>query len=176
LFEEDKFIKLYAKPNSPVLGKKLGKEFGRFRGLIQNLPSDKLRDLESGETIEVEGQTFNNEEILIFREALEGKDVSSNSYISMALDCKLDESLISEGLAREVVNRIQKTRKDLNFNVSDRIAIKYKGSKAIENAIQSHQDYICKETLCLELSLAPDSEFEHQFDIDDEKLEMLITK
>ena len=94
----------------------------------------------------------------------------------MALDCQLDDDLIAEGLAREVVNRIQKTRKDLNFNVSDRISISYRGSEKILKAISSHSEYIAKETLCESLQISNEQSYDHDFAIDDESLNMTIKK
>ena len=172
---ESDFIKLYAKPNSPVLGKKLGKEFGKYRAAIQNLNSDQLQLIEEGNKISVLDREFNNEEILIFREALEGKDASSNSFISIALDCNLDEDLISEGLAREVVNRIQKTRKDIGLNVSDRVKIGFTGSDDIIKAVENHKVYIAKETLCDDINKT-DGANEHSFKIDDSTLAINIAK
>ncbi|MDH5580814.1 MAG: DUF5915 domain-containing protein, partial [Bdellovibrionales bacterium] len=89
---------------------------------------------------------------LIFREAKEGTDTLSNRYISLELDCTLNQDLVDEGLAREVVNRIQKTRKDLNFNVQDRIKIDYFGSDDIISAVKKHENYITRETLATALN------------------------
>jgi isoleucyl-tRNA synthetase len=149
--EEDKFISLYAKPNSPVLGKRLGKAFGKFRGLLQSLTAAQLAELEEKGKIEIEGETFSPSDILIFREAKEGTEALSNRFISIDVDCNLSQDLIDEGLAREVVNRIQQTRKDKNFNVADRISVKYAGSPELVTAILKHIEYISKETLTNEI-------------------------
>jgi isoleucyl-tRNA synthetase len=149
---EDKYIKLYAKPNSPILGKKLGKQFASFRSKIEALNTDQLKALEAGEQIQIDGVNFENDDILIFREAKPGSEAISNRSISLELDCNIDEDLMLEGIAREVINRIQKTRKDKNFNVADRIQIEYLADELILNAINKHMDYICKETLCTQLS------------------------
>ena len=150
--EETKFIRLFAKPNSPVLGKRLGKDFGKFRGLLEKLEISQLEKLEAEGKLVIEGVSFSPEDILIFREPKEGTESLSNRFVSIDMDCTLNPKLITEGLAREVVNRIQKSRKELNFNVSDRIKIIYQGSPEIENAISEHKDYIASETLCQALS------------------------
>ncbi|MCK5072301.1 MAG: isoleucine--tRNA ligase [Bacteriovoracaceae bacterium] len=174
--EESRYIKLYAKPNAPVLGKRLGKNFGQFRKLIQNLPEDVLAKLETGESIGLEGETFIASDFLIFREAKEGTNALSNRFISIDVDCELDQNLIDEGLAREVVNRIQKTRKEVNLNVADRITIVYEASSEIEQAISKHENHITRETLTNKLQKgAPDGHvFEYQ--IENGKLRFSLNK
>ena len=174
--EEEKFIKLYAKPNAPVLGKRLGKAFGKYRGLIQNLDSDTLTQVESGQSIEIEGEKFSPEDFLIFREAREGSEALSNRYISIELDTSLSQDLINEGMAREIVNRIQRTRKDLNFNVEDRIDATIKTNDVLKNVVEQHKDYIQKETLCskIEFSDVVDDSIEH--DVEGNKFFLLCSK
>lgn len=150
--DESQFIRLYAKPNLPVLGKRLGKEMGRYRKHIENLSSEQIASLEAQDKVKIDDRDFTSEEILVFREAIEGTNALSNRLISINVDCELDQDLISEGLAREVVNRIQKTRKDMNLNVADRIVISFTADSNLEQAIEQFQTYICKETLCNELN------------------------
>lgn len=144
---EEEYIKLYAKPNAPVLGKRLGKAFGKFRGLIQNIDSQTLNKVEQGESIEIEGEVFGPSDFLILREAQEGSNALSNRWISIDLDTELNQDLIDEGIAREVVNRIQRTRKDLDFNVDDRILAKVETTSELRAVIEKHMDYINQETL-----------------------------
>ncbi len=172
--DEENYINLFAKPNSPILGKKLGKEFGKYRKLISELSQESLLKIESNEVIELDGQVFTPEEILIFREPKEGTETLSNSLISIDIDTTLDEELIKEGLAREVVNRIQKSRKEKGFEVSDRINIKYKGSDKICRAISDFKDYITKETLCESLENSDLAKPEFQFDVDGEDIHIEI--
>ena len=73
--------------------------------------------------MKLQEKLYASDEILIFREPKEGTETVSNRFISIDIDINLDEDLINEGIAREVVNRIQKSRKDSNFNVEDRISI-----------------------------------------------------
>ncbi len=172
---ETNFIKLYAKPNLPVLGKKLGKRMGEFNAHIQKLSTDDLMTLENKGEIHLHGETFNLNEILLFREAKPGTNALSNRLISIDMDCTLNQALIEEGLAREVVNRIQKTRKDQNFNVADRIKVQYDGNPELLTAIQKHADYIKNETLCADIThksgLAGTS-----FEVDDYKLNLTVQK
>lgn len=174
--DEENFINLFAKPNSPVLGKKLGKEFGKYRKLITELEQSDLLNLETGKSIKIESRDFTPEEILIFREPKEGTETLSNSLISIELDTNLTEELILEGLAREVVNRVQKTRKDLGFEVNDRIKLNFKGSEKLCSAIESHSDYISSETLCEEIRKDETLENAIQFEIDGESLSLNISR
>ncbi len=162
--DENDFIKLYAKPNFPVLGKRLGKIFGKFQKPIKSLPGRELAKLEQGKKITIDGEKFNNNEILVFREAKEGTNAISNSLISIDIDCKLDQDLINEGLAREVVNRIQKSRKDLGFNVADRIVVTFNGDIELENAIADHKEYIAKETLANSIEKGEAADLEYKIE------------
>ncbi|MCB9061323.1 MAG: isoleucine--tRNA ligase [Halobacteriovoraceae bacterium] len=174
--DEDQFIKLYSKPNNPVLGKRFGKSFGKYRNSILNLTGDELGKFEELGEITIENEIFSEDDILVFREAKEGTQALSNRFISIDIDINLTAELIQEGLAREVVNRIQKTRKDKDFNVADRISVNYTGDQEIVNAIVKHSEYISKETLSDKLSEDSNlAEFE-EFSIDGQSLKLAIKK
>jgi len=175
--DEEKFINFYAKPNSPVLGKKLGKEFGKFRAVIEKLGSKELGLLEKQGHLMLDGIRFEPSEILIFREARPGTQALSNSLISIDMDTTLDPELISEGLAREVVNRVQRTRKERNLNVDDRIRLWVSGDEEINAAIKKHHDYICRETLTIELlAHAQNRPNRLNFDIEGNTLDLDLEK
>ncbi len=173
--EEDKFIKLFAKPNAPVLGKRLGKKFGPIRKKIEALDPKTLSEVEMGATVELDGETLTGEDLLIMREAKPGTQAISNRWIAIDLDCNLTDELIAEGLAREVVNRIQRTRKDLDFNVADRIVVQFTGDRKIVDAINKHKDYIAGETLANKLENVSDIEGQ-VLKVDDQKLKLYISK
>jgi len=173
--DEGKFIKLYAKPNSPVLGKRLGKKFGPITKMIQALTPAELNTYEINGKIVLDGETLNDGDLLIFREAIEGTHALSNRLISIDLDVTLDENLILEGLAREVVNRIQRTRKERGFNVADRIKIEFSGSENLVKAIHAHEVYIGGETLATSITYNK-GVAGLAFEIDDETLSILISK
>ncbi len=174
--EEGDFISLYAKPNSPILGKRLGKSFGAFRKKIEELSAAQLEDYEDKGSLILDGQTFGEGDLLIFREAKEGTEALSNRFISIDIDCQLTPELITEGLAREIVNRIQKTRKELDFNVEDRISIAYQASDELKNAITTHEDYIKSETLAINLSLENPLTDGIDYKIENGQLSISITK
>ena len=170
---ESDFVTLSAKPNSPVLGKKLGKEFAAFRPLIEKLSSVEVQKIEDGGTVTLNGVTFNSEEILVFRTAKEGTQAVTNRFVTIDLDCTLDQDLIDEGLAREIVSRIQKTRKDSNFNVSDRIEVVVHTSEMLAKVFLKYQSYIASETLMVKGSVSTSRlEGSMVHDIDDEIFEV----
>ncbi len=174
--DENKFIKLYAKPNSPVLGKRLGKNFGKFTKLIQNLSPNQLEELEKNGKLSIEEEVFACDDILIFREALPGTQAISNRFISIDMDITLSKELELEGVAREIVNRIQRNRKEQNFNVSDRVQIEFLGDKDIEDAISTHTNYIAKETLAISIKKNDQITDGITYDIDGQKLVLTIKK
>jgi isoleucyl-tRNA synthetase len=149
---EDAFIRLYAKPNFPMLGRRLGKRMRAFQALIEGLDRDQLEALQADGRVVLDDESFSSDEIQVLREARPGTDAVSNRFISVALDCELDDDLIAEGLAREAVNRIQRSRKELNLNVSDRITVIYSGDQMLTQAISRHADYVAGETLATQLA------------------------
>ncbi len=147
LTNESDFVVLSAKPNLPVLGKKLGKEMGAFKPLIEKLSSVDVQRIENGEKVKINNVDFDASEILVFRNAKPGTQAVTNRLITIDLDCTLDQNLIDEGLAREMVNRIQKTRKDSNFNVADRIEVSIFTTPELAKVFEKYQSYISSETL-----------------------------
>ena len=166
--DEAKYISLYSKPNFPILGKRLGKDMGRFTGLIKKLSNEQLVEFDASGTLELQGLTFCKEEINVLREAKKGHDAVSNSLITIDMDCQLNQTLINKGLAREAVSRIQKTRKDLSFQINDRIAITLEASEELVSAIKENQEYISKETLAedIQFSKISDDDQMTEFKVD----------
>ena len=175
--EESQYIHLYAKPNSPVLGKRLGKNFKNFKQLIEGLDSITIEQFQNSGSLDLDGESFQQNDILVFREAREGTNAVSDRFISIDMDCTLNEDLVREGLAREVINRIQKSRKDSGFNVSDRIRLSINSGDRLVKAIKAHEDYIKRETLTLDLQYV-DEPGEMVFDIDGDavSLSMVVSE
>lgn len=154
LTSESDFVVLSAKPNLPVLGKKLGKEMGQYKAMIEKLSSEEVQKIEAGERIKLKDHEFDANEILVLRNPKQGTQALTNRLITIELDCTLDQDLIDEGLAREMVNRIQKTRKDSSFNVADRIEATIHTSSELKRVFEKYQDYICSETLIVRVVLS----------------------
>lgn len=151
---EADFVVLSAKPNLPVLGKKLGKDMGAFKALIEKLPSADVTKIEAGGKVTLNNVDFDSNEILVFRAAKPGTQAVTNRFITIDLSCELDQDLIDEGLAREMVNRIQKTRKDSNFNVADRIEVTVHCNAELAKVFNKYQNYISSETLMVKGSVS----------------------
>ena len=156
---ERDFINWYAKPNFPVLGKRLGKRMKHIHSLIRELSTEQLEAFQQSGEITLDGEQFGLDEINVFRAAKSGSDVLSDSFISIVLDCQLTDALVAEGLAREVVHRIQQARKELELNVADRISITYEASPRLGAALRVHREYVSRETLALRLDSGSASQF-----------------
>ena len=144
---EAEFIKQYAKPNFPVLGKRLGKRMKAFQRSISSLSVTELETLRNDGALEIDGETFSTDEIQVFREAIEGSNVVTDRLISIELDTEINDELALEGLARELVHRIQLARKAKQLQVTDRIDLFVDGTQRVLQALDQHRDYIVRETL-----------------------------
>ena len=160
--EESDYIDLQAKPNFPLLGKRLGKGMKAFAKQIGQLTDEQIGELQSGGTLTLQAdgdsEVFTAEEIEIKQQAKEGTNTLSNSEISIDLDCALTPELVRRGYGREVVNRIQRERKERGFAVSDRISVVFYADGELAQAIDEHKDYIMGETLSLQLDPAVDAQ------------------
>jgi isoleucyl-tRNA synthetase len=152
-------------PLPQVLGKKFGKDFPRVQKLLREGDAAQVRGwaetLLRGEpvTVEIDGQTFEvtAEEVEVKRQAAEHFAIAEEGGYLAALDTRLDDALIAEGLAREVIRRVQALRKDSDFDIADRIALRYQASDRLAAAIQEHAAYIGAETLAEQVDAgAPD--------------------
>lgn len=165
--DEGKYINWYAKPNFPVLGKRLGKRMKEIQASIQALNSEKLERFQNEGSVELAGEVFTLDEIHVFREAHADSSVISDSLISIDLDFTLTQQLKDEGIAREIVHRIQLTRKELDFNVTDRIRLYYQSTDRLEKLVLEHQEYICSEILAVQMR--PSAELEHCIKLEGEE-------
>jgi isoleucyl-tRNA synthetase len=153
--DEEAYIQLVAKPNFPVLGKRLGPRMKAFAARIRNLDAEAIAELHANGSIDLDGEPFDTDEIEVLQQPRPGTDVVSNSRISVALDCELTAELIEGGRAREIVNRIQRARKDMDLHVADRIVVRCDGDEGLLSAVANHRDYIMRETLATTLDHDP---------------------
>ncbi len=139
------------KPNFKVLGPKFGKDMKAIAGAVNQLGQDDIQKMEQeGElTLQLENKTVNLQlaDVEISSQDIEGWLVASSGPLTVALDVTIDEALKKEGIARELVNRIQNIRKDSGFEVTDKIDIKILKDGLVENAVSSNEEYIKTETL-----------------------------
>ncbi len=148
---EEALVHLSAKPNLRLLGPKLGKALGQARPLIEALTPRQIVAIQEGghQVIEVAGESIEIglEELFLERSEKEGMVTGNDGELTVALDTQLTPELIAEGLAREFVNKVQQTRKDMDLAVSDRIHVEVFADADLIEALKKHQAYITKETL-----------------------------
>jgi len=162
--EETDYIVLYAKPNFPVLGKRLGKRMKEYQELIESMTPGDIANFHDEKGVTLGGERFTVEEIQVFREAKPGTNVITDRLISIDLVCELNDELVMEGYAREAVNRIQRARRDAGLEVSDRIRLVYSGDERVLEALGIHAEYVARETLATEFEPGPTVQFDAEID------------
>ncbi len=146
-----------AKPNFKVLGPRFGKQVNPVANKIRELSSQAVSELErkGSVTVEINDETVEiyAAEVEVLHEDLEGWLVESdeNTKIMVALDTEIDDSLRAEGLARELVSRIQTIRKESGLEITDRIKLYVDSTDTLEKAIKENSQYIMNETLATEI-------------------------
>jgi isoleucyl-tRNA synthetase len=145
------------KLNFKTLGKKCGKHMKAVQQFAQTNGVTIISGIEKTGKYElnIEGETITleNEDVEIIPVDIPGWKVANSGQITVALDVTISEPLKQEGLAREVVNRIQNMRKDKGFDVTDRILVKIQENAGLDAAIKNNLSYICSETLTGDLQL-----------------------
>lgn len=172
-----------AKPNYPVLGKKLGKKMKPVAKKINSLTTDDITefeekgyidlDLENGEKIRL-----TDNELEIQRTGLEGWSVETQDGITVAVDTELTSGLLQEGIAREFINRVQNMRKEADFEVTDRITIGFEGPEEVTKALNEMKTYIKEETLAEKIddSVLDVSDFVKTWDIEGKECKISIRR
>ncbi len=159
LTSAEELVELSAKANFRTLGKKFGKATPLAAKAVQSLSSDALRAFERGDavSVSVEGTEHRLDlgDLEIVRTALGDLVVKEESGRFVALDARLTPELRAEGVARELVSRIQRLRKAAGFAVSDRIRLWLWGAVELEAAARAHQEWIAGEVLARAMHVGP---------------------
>ena len=162
LSSADDLVKLEAKANFRSLGKKFGKDTPLAASAVATLQSDALMAFERGEPLAIsvgnESRVLDPEDLTIIRRASGDMIVKESSGYFAAIDATVTSELRMEGLARELVSRIQRLRKDSGLAVSDRIVLTISGTEELEAAVQAHEKWIADEVLAVSLEAGNDSE------------------
>ncbi|MFP4844787.1 isoleucine--tRNA ligase [Winogradskyella sp. PE311] len=168
------------KPNFKTLGPKFGKEMKLIASAISGFNADDIKNVEqSGEiNIEVSGKTITLglEDVEITSQDIEGWLVANEGALTVALDVTINEELRKEGVARELVNRIQNLRKDSGFEVTDRIDVQFQNDALVAEAIASNEDYIKSETLTEDLKIMDSIENGIEIAFDEVNTKLFIQK
>jgi len=166
-------VRLRARPNFRALGKRFGKRTPQVAEAIAGLSGEQLRVLESGGTVlvRVDGDELSvgPDDVTVEREVASDWLVQTEGPFVVALDPALDDALRGEGITRELVNRVQRLRKEAGYEFTTRIGLWLDGDQAVLTAARAHEEFIREETLARALHVgaradAPD--LEQQVDID----------
>ena len=145
------------KPDFKKLGPKCGKDMKQVAAALQNMEQEAIAQFEkAGEytfTINEQAIVVSTDDVTIFSEDIPGWSVANDGNITIALDITLTDELISEGIARELVNRIQNLRKSSGLEITDRINLSLAASDSINQAIAEHKAYIASQVLANNLFL-----------------------
>jgi isoleucyl-tRNA synthetase len=153
LSSAEDLVALSAKPNYRALGGRFGKQTNDAANAIRALDEDQVRAFQRGESVEIqvgdERYPLQPDELDVLQEATGDLVVRGEGAYTVALDPELDDALRAEGLARELVNRIQRLRKDADLEITDRIELAISGPESVRAAAETHRDFIGGETLAL---------------------------
>ncbi len=164
--DEADLVELSAKADFKRLGPRLGKETGPVAAAVAALDHGQVTDLLDRGTITVNGVTLAAEDVVVARTPREGTVVATEGGITVALDTTLSDDLRTEGLARELVNRIQLLRRSEGFAVTDRIEVHWASDDdGIVSAFEDYGAFIGGEVLAPTISRGA-AEAEHTIDID----------
>jgi isoleucyl-tRNA synthetase len=153
--DEAKFVQWTVKPNFPILGKKIGKLIPLAQKVMQGFDRKQIQTLASGGVLPVEigGEKveLESKDVQIERKVKEGLAAGNEGELTVALDTALNEELLEEGLAREIVNRINSMRRERNFEVVDRIQIIIQTTPRVQACFERYRDYIAHEVLATDI-------------------------
>ena len=173
----DELATLSFKPNFRSLGRKLGKKMKAAAAIIGTWGEAEWRTLSGGETLEVEGVAVGMDDVLIQRAPREGVVIEVDGSLTVAFDTALDPELISEGLAREIVSRLQRLRKESGLAVTDRVDLDlFTTSLPLLQAWVANAYWTGAEVLAHKLTLNQTVGGEHSFDIDGHTLGVTLRK
>ncbi len=174
----NKYMDLSVKPNFKEVGKTLGAKMREFQEQLSNLDVNDIIKLNNKEniTIKLAGEDYvvTKDMVEIRFTAKDGFNVGMENNNFIILNTELTPELINEGIARELVSKIQNIRKTLEYNVADRIKVVFNVSDAIKEAITKHQEYIQNETLATEISY--DNNLAKDLDLNGEEIGIKVTK
>ncbi len=174
--EEQAFVQIKAKPNFRSLGSRLGKLMKPAQAAIQQFDRKQLETLLSGTplTIHLEGEQVEimPEDVAVDRIVHAGMIAANEGDLTIALDTSLSEELLIEGLAREVVNKINSMRRDAGFEVSDRIRVRLETTDRVKTCFEQYGEYIRDEVLALSVDFGKSEGAEWDLNGEPAKIEL----
>ena len=177
---EDGVLVKRVKPDFKKLGPKFGPVMKQLSKLIAGMSQKEIVEYENNGsfTFDIDGQavTITAEDAEVYSEDIPGWLVANSGKLTVSLDITVTEELKREGVAREIVNRIQNLRKGKNFEITDRISVKVACSESTAAAITDFKSYISKQVLATEVAIVPSLEDGEEVMLDDEALKIQVEK
>jgi isoleucyl-tRNA synthetase len=172
------FIKKKVKPNFKALGAKVGKDMKLVTDAINNITQEELANFEKEGIFAINNTTYQIQlaDVEIIAEDIPGWQVTNMGNLTVALDINITPDLKQEGLSRELINRIQNLRKELNFEVTDRIKVSLQKDSLIAPAVEQNKTHICAEILADDIILTDNPINGNKIVIEDVELQILIAK
>jgi len=168
------------KPNFQTLGRRMGKHMKDAAKIVATLTQEDIAEIEKNNVfnMEFDGEKFELtlEDFIINAEDIPGWTVATDKDLTVAMDIQLTDMLLSEGIARELVNRIQNIRKNKELNVTDKIHVCISSNEEVEAALEHFESYIMDETLALKLTIDNDVAGEQIELKEDLIIELLVEK
>ncbi len=177
--DEEELVKRSCKANFKVLGARLGKEMKLAAARIAALTAPEISAILGGKALQLtlsddSVAEITADDLIINREERPGLVASSENGVTIALETALNDELVAEGLARELVSKLQNLRKECNFEVTDRINVTYSASGKTAAAVEKFHDYIAGEVLAASLQSGTDASTD--LDINGEKISVSVSK
>lgn len=180
LTDSEGFIKKKLKPNFKTLGARMGQRMKSVAAAIMQMSQADISTLERQKSFDLsvnsESVTIGVEDVDIIAEDIPGWSVANKGNLTVALDITVTQELQEEGNARELVNRIQKIRKDTGLELTDRIVVTIEERTSLLSSIDNYRVYICAEILADKLIVAPVVDGGTEIDVNDVKLNIHISK
>ncbi|SOD20428.1 isoleucine--tRNA ligase [Pedobacter xixiisoli] len=172
------FIKKKVKPNFKALGAKVGKDMKLVTEVINKMSQEELAQFEKEGNFSIPDTSYSIllSDVEIIAEDIPGWQVTNMGNLTVALDINITTELKQEGLSRELINRIQNLRKELNFEVTDRITVSLQQHNLIADAVAQNKHYICNEILANDILLTESPLNGNKIIIEDVELDILIAK
>ena len=178
--EGDGILVKKIKCNFRTLGKKFGKLMKSVNAAVTEMSQEQISELEKNGsiTLQVEGTDALIElaDVEIFSEDVPGWTVANEGALTVALDVEVTEDLRREGIAREIVKKIQALRKESGFDITDRIAVSLSSSEASDAAVEQFRDYICNQVLADTLVVDSATESNDEIEFDNATVKVAVAK
>ena len=166
------------KPNFREVGKTLGSSLKEFQEKLLKLSIDEIKKLQKNEIIKMDiaGNSMEVTSLMvdIRIDAKDGFNVGMENNNFVILNTTLTKDLIEEGIAREIISKVQQMRKNIDLELTDRIIISYNSNEKVKDAVNNYSDYIMRETLAIDINF--DEKATEEFAINDDVIKIAIKK